>query len=119
MTHSQHRVLVVSRNPLFAQGIVSLLQGRSDIVVVGNVRGVGRSASALDCYHADTVVVDYALSNAVQKIAHRLPRARVIAVTLGDNTLDIYDTTHIDLAGPNDLLAAVESSVIQVEEPVT
>ena len=117
MTHVQHRVLVVSRNPLFAQGIVSFLQGRPDIVVVGSVRGVGRSGSTLDRYRANTVVVDGAQSGTVQQIAHRLPHARVIAVTLGDNTLDIYDTTHIAVAGPSDFLAAIESPT--TESPTT
>jgi cytochrome c oxidase subunit II len=55
------RVLIASSHPLFAKGILSLLQKRqdTDVSVVGMVATIEEAINALMTLHPDLVIVDY------------------------------------------------------------
>lgn len=55
------RVLIASSHPLFAKGLLSLLQKRqgADVVLVGMVSTIDEALNALKALHPDLVIVDY------------------------------------------------------------
>jgi len=105
---AQQRVLIVSRNTLFAEGITALLSQRPDMAVVGTLRGSAGLRHALRSLQPDAIIADCGDCALVQRLARQAPHLRVIAVTLNDNSLDIYETTHVEMSAPGDLFAAIE-----------
>jgi DNA-binding NarL/FixJ family response regulator len=104
----QHRVLIVSHHRLFAEGIASLLAQRQDMTVVGAVAAPGAVQRAVRDLHPDVIIVDCKECGLVERVIRLAPQARVVAVTLNDNTLDLYQTTHVEMTSVEDLFAAID-----------
>ena len=87
------RVFILASQPLFAQGVQSLLSGQPGIQVVG-VATVGPDAFAQVQVATPDVVILEAQGNEqghlVAQILDLIPTARVIGLTLEDNRIHIY-----------------------------
>ncbi len=87
------RVFVLAREPLFAQGVRSLISGQTGIEVVG-VATVGPEALALMQAAAPDVVVIEARGEEqaalVAQVLEVLPQTKVVGLSPDDNRLHIY-----------------------------
>jgi DNA-binding NarL/FixJ family response regulator len=101
------RVVILSHHPLFAEGMKALLSPCIGVQVVGVVKSVGRLRRALNGLRPDVIIVDGDTSDAIQQVLSLAPQTRVIMVTLNDNRMDIYDATHVEKAGVQDLMDAI------------
>jgi len=90
---NRSRVFILASQPLFAQGVQSLISGRSDIEVVG-VAAVGPDMFAQAQAAAPGVVIIEARgqeqSRMVAQMLEALPGAKVIGLTLEDNRIHTY-----------------------------
>jgi DNA-binding NarL/FixJ family response regulator len=115
------RVLVVDDEPLFLEMVLALLEGESDLEVVGRAahgRDAVRLAAQLD---PDVVVMDISMPvmdgiHATRAILEQNPRACVLILTGGSNIAEIDDARKAGAAGyltkdriANDLVAEIRS----------
>jgi DNA-binding NarL/FixJ family response regulator len=107
----QHQVLVVSRHQLFAEGIASLLAQRADVRVVGMIAAPSQLKQAVRDLQPDVIIVDCKDCGLIQRVIRQVPQVRVITVTLNDNTLDLYETAHVEMTSIDDLFAAIDGPV--------
>jgi DNA-binding NarL/FixJ family response regulator len=83
---SQIRVLVVDGHPILAEGLRRLLDGSSDIEVIGVSGTVDEAVSDISLLHPDVVLMDYQLSfgngeAAVARMKQEDPTAHVVMLT--------------------------------------
>ncbi|MDY6876837.1 MAG: DUF166 family protein, partial [Chloroflexota bacterium] len=87
------RVFILTSQPLFAQGVQSLLSGQPGIKVVG-VATVGPDAFAqVQATEPDVVIIEAGGEEQSRLVAHVLeyiPSARVVGLTLEDNRIHTY-----------------------------
>jgi DNA-binding NarL/FixJ family response regulator len=101
-----YRVLIVSRNRLLAHGLESLIARYQDIQVVGAISAVSHLPQAVKDLTPDAVIVEGDLSR-LHKVIDTLSGVRVLAMTLDANALDVYERQHVDVAGVQELVAAI------------
>jgi DNA-binding NarL/FixJ family response regulator len=100
------RVLILARHRLFASGLAALCAPCPDIQVVGSISSTRRLPQAVSKLKPDTVVVEGEMSD-LGRAVECLSGVRVLTLTLDDNTLDIYERRHVEVAGARELLAAI------------
>jgi hypothetical protein len=104
------RVFIVASQPLFAQGVQSLLSGQPGIQVVG-VATVGPDVFVqLQDIAPDVVIIDTTgegQGRLVAQVLDVLPDAKVVGLTLDDNRIHIYYQQMKQGRAVEDLLDAV------------
>ena len=108
------RVFILTSQPLFAQGVQSLLSGQPGIEVVG-VATVGPDAFAqVQATGPDVVIIEAGgeeQSRLVAQVLESIPSAKVVGLTLEDNRIHTYYQQMKHGHRVEDLLEAVRGPV--------
>ncbi len=108
------RVYMLSRVPLFSQGVQVLLCREPGVEIVGRETDVERAITAINALEPDVVVLDNDLqANDPTPIALRMlerTQAKVIGLSLGSNTLYIYRKEQRTAHNIADLMEAIKSN---------
>jgi two-component system NarL family response regulator len=88
-------VLVVDDHRIVRDGLVKIIAGESDIVVVGAAATGEEAVAAYDAHRPDVVLMDLRLPGmsgveAIREIRTRAPDARVIVLTMYEGDEDIF-----------------------------
>ncbi|HEY5648062.1 MAG TPA: hypothetical protein VLB09_09740 [Nitrospiria bacterium] len=108
---SQKRVILISGQSLFGSGLLKLLEGQKDQLVIEKVPDVHSALQISETFQPEVVVFfkekgepeDERLLQEINSKYH----ARVIHCTLEANQLTIYDKTSIKNVTVEDLMSAV------------
>ncbi|HUK56835.1 MAG TPA: hypothetical protein VLY20_09285 [Nitrospiria bacterium] len=107
----KRRLLLITTQSLFGTGIVSLLEGQQERLMIEKVPDV-RTAHKICGSFKPEVVVDFSEMSSpedqalLQELVSRY-HTRVVHCTLEANQLTIYDKTRIKNATVEDLMSAV------------
>ncbi len=105
------RVFMVSRRPLFQQGVQSLLCQEQDIFVVGCETDIAPAIEQIKKLRPDVVIVDTSdpACDATSEILRALEGSdqRVIGMSLLDSTIHVYHDERLIIRGVEDLIRAV------------
>jgi DNA-binding NarL/FixJ family response regulator len=116
------RVLVVDDHDLFRTGLASLLGAQGDIDVVGRASGGRKGVQLASELRPDVVLMDLRMPDlegpdATRAILERLPRTRVLALTVLSDDDDIADAMQAGASGflakdtpVDDIVAAVRAA---------
>jgi DNA-binding NarL/FixJ family response regulator len=88
------RAVIVDRQPVFREGLKSVLAPAADIAVVGESGGGQNALAVVDEQRPDLVILDPAPSgvdgcSVAREIARRLPAARLMALTARQSAPDV------------------------------
>ena len=102
---------MITTETLFGTGIISLLEGKKENLVIEKVPDVKAALSLCETFRPDAIVFFKEKSSAeeesqLQELVARY-HTRVIHCTLEANQLTIYDKTRIKNATVEDLMSAV------------
>ena len=110
------RVLIISPNHLFREGLVRLLSKKQDLELVGAAVGVQEAASLVQGTRVDVVLFEQAPGGDPPQdmLFHLLDtpsrEARVVTVSLDAGDMQIYRREQVDRASVENLVAALGSS---------
>ncbi len=118
------RVLLVSQHSLFGSGLQSLLTHQANIVIAGQETVPARAIECVKALKPDVVIVDSECQGCdpaelALAVFRAGSKARVIGLSLKDNTIHIYRNEQRIAHGVEDLMQAIESnpSVSDVASP--
>jgi DNA-binding NarL/FixJ family response regulator len=109
------RVLVISSQPLFGQGLESLLCQEKALEVVGRETDVDQAIERIKELRPDVVIVDNchptcAPTPTIIRILGKGLRVKIIGLNLENSTLCIYHGEQRVVQEVEDLLRAIEQS---------
>ncbi len=112
------RVLLVSRYPLFSQGIQSLLCHHADLEILGCDSDPTRAIEHIKELRPDVVIADshdsdWNPASVVMRILREGVTATVIGLNLEDNTLHLYHEERRMAKGVEDLVEVIRASAPQ------
>jgi hypothetical protein len=87
------RVFILGSQPLFAQGVQSLLSGQPGIEVVGVALASPEAFAQVQAAAPNVVIIEAGgeeQGRLVARVLHSIPNARVVGLTLEDNRIHIY-----------------------------
>lgn len=105
------RVFILTSQPLFAQGVRSLLSGQAGIEIVGVAACGIDSLNQVGETNPDVIVIEAKLEEQgrlIAKVMEHAPGAKVIGLTLEDNRLYIYYQQTKKSRGVDDLVKAIQ-----------
>jgi DNA-binding NarL/FixJ family response regulator len=87
---NRRRIFFIDDHPLIRKWLANVIDQQRDLMVCGHINGRGNCIEAIERSHADVVVIDISqgLSSSFHLIAEiksRLPRIKIIAITLRDS----------------------------------
>jgi hypothetical protein len=65
-------------------------------------------------WQPDVIIVDCKDCGLIERVVRQVPQVRVIAVTLNDNTLDLYESAHVEMSSVDDLFTAIDGPLSTV-----
>ena len=106
------RIFVVLSMRLLAEGIQSLISQYDDLELVGMEADLGRAIDSIRSVRPGVIIVH---SNdlspggeiAIDELFRASPEARVIALSLDENRLDLYDKHQVTAMEADDLIRAI------------
>ncbi len=106
------RVFMLSRQPLFSQGVESLLRGQAGLVIVGRETDPSQAAKRIRDLKPDVVVLDTKdLASApfliVAKLLQQEDGIKIIAMNLENQTIRVYRGEQRTALCVNDLVEAI------------
>lgn len=106
------RVFVVLSMRLLAEGIQSLLSQYNDLELVGTEADLGRAVDSIRSVQPTVIIVDSNVLSPVGEITidelfRASPEARVIALNLDENRLDLYNRHQVSAMEVDDLIRAI------------
>ena len=109
------RIFMFSTNPLFGQGVESLLRRETGLEMVGRETDVDKAIGRIKELQPDVVILDSGdpacdLTPAVMRILREGVGTKVIGLNLQDNTICIYRGEQRVVKEVKDLVEAIESS---------
>ncbi len=109
------RVLIVSRYPLFSQGIWSMLCHQDDLEIVGCESDPGRAMQRINDLEPDVVIADnhdseWSPASLVRRILKEAGSTTVIGLDLEDNTLRVFHEEQRTAQGIQDLVDAIRAN---------
>jgi DNA-binding NarL/FixJ family response regulator len=111
---SGKRVLVVSSNGLFREGLKHLLSDVADLSLTRQTTSLQEAEELARSNQVDVVILDQAQEaegqdgrSEVVKLLLAVPRLRVIAVSLDSGDLWVYRQDYVEEASVENLLAAL------------
>jgi len=110
------KCVIVSSYPMFSQGLEKLLDEQTEIEIVGRERDVEQALETIEQLQPDIILLDmsskppaYAHSTIMQLLA-ATPDSKVIAFSLQNNLIHVYQASRWLASGVHDLLQAIGSS---------
>ena len=106
------RVLILCHNPLFAQGIASILAKESALEVSLLNAKEPKLLERLKEAQPDVVMIERSNADAAlsaTEVWEAAPEAMVVGLRLGDNTVNIYFNERVAVIKPEDLTGAILS----------
>ena len=115
------RVLIIANNPLFSQGVESLLRQESRLEVMGREADVDKAMERIRELEPDVVIVDSGdptcgPTPAVMRILREGVGVKVIGLNLQNNTICIYRGEQRVVKEVKDLVEAIEPSPLLPEQ---
>jgi hypothetical protein len=112
------RVFMLSSQPLFSQGVESLLHGREGLEFVGREADPTKAIAWIHTIKPDVVVIDSKdLASAPYSIVACLLKEvegiRIIALNLENQTIRVYHGEQRQALSVDDLIAAIETESTQ------
>jgi len=109
------RIFVVLSMRLLAEGIQSLLSQYEDLELVGTEADLGRAIDSIRSVQPSVIIVDRnQLSPAgditIDELFRACPEARVIALNLDENRLDVYNRHQVSAMEVDDLICAIRGA---------
>jgi len=106
------RIFVVLSMRLLAEGIQSLLSQYEDLELVGTEADLGRAIDSIRSVQPSVIIVDRnQLSPAgditIDELFRACPEARVIALSLDEDTLHLYNRHQVIAMEVDDLIRAI------------
>jgi len=113
------RVLVVDDHPVVRAGLANVLGAESDIDIVGQARDGREAIDKAVELEPDVIIMDISMPGcggleATSVLAHRLPRAKVLILTISDKEEDLFQAVRFGARGYllksaaiDDILAAI------------
>jgi len=103
------RVFILSGTFLFARGLEHLLKEDAEVEVVGVGMGGRRALAEIRVLKPDVIIVEAGKGMPepcwlVSRLLREQPQARVVRVSLEDNTATLYTGRRFVMAGPQDLV---------------
>jgi cytochrome c oxidase subunit 2 len=111
----QKRILIVSKYPLFDQGLRAALGRQAGVEVVGVCRDLETAYAQASSLRPDALVL-IAGPEVVRDSAFRLLEEispSIIRISPGDGTMEVYRRQQVDQATLDDLLGAIQATAIQ------
>ncbi|MDP2948232.1 MAG: hypothetical protein Q8P22_01675 [Chloroflexota bacterium] len=108
----KQQIFILYSHALFARGVERMLKGRRGLQIVGMEANWARGIETIASLHPEVVIVDSdnggmgSLAMA-KEIMERSPCTKVIALTLNDNKMHLYDARESPATGVEDLLRAI------------
>jgi two-component system NarL family response regulator len=89
------RIMIVDDHPVVREGLMALIERRSDMTVVGEARDGREAVTLFSRLHPDVTLMDMNMpemegAEAIRAIRHLSPAARVVILTTYDGEEDIY-----------------------------
>jgi hypothetical protein len=110
------RVVVLYVHPLFGQGIGQLLKSQEDLEVTC-LPATAIPHEELQRLRPRAIVLEATKDSISWESLADLPPTTVIRVGLDENIMDVYQRHQIMSAGPDNLVAAIHSSLRRITEP--
>jgi len=106
------RVFVVLSMRLLAEGIQSLISQYDDLELIGTEADLGKAIDSIRSVQPSVIIVDRnQLSPSgeitIDKLFSACPEARVIAISLDENRLDLYNRHRVIAMEVEDLIRAI------------
>jgi DNA-binding NarL/FixJ family response regulator len=118
------RIFMLSRHPLFSEGVESLLCGEAGLEIVGRETDLEKGLGRIRELRPDVVIVDngdpmHDPLAAVMRILRESLGTRVIGLNLQDNMVCTYRGEQRIARGVEDLLEAIEADGFRSEPAST
>jgi cytochrome c oxidase subunit 2 len=113
----QKRILIVSKYPLFDQGLRAALSRQAGVEVLGVWRDLETAYAQARSLHPDALVL-IAGPEVVRESAFRLLEEispSIIRISPQDGTMQVYRRQQVDQATVDDLLSAIQATAIQLK----
>ncbi len=111
---SDHRVLIISSHPLFAEGIERILQEEDNFTVVARSCEVEAALPLVEQHQPDTIIIDHdepSLRDAqvVNLLVGNQEERQVIFLTLNGSRMIVYHRQRVEDATAGDLLSILRT----------
>ena len=113
---SGKRVLIVSSNGLFREGLKHMLANTADLTLTGQITTLQEAEELARSNEVDVVIIDQAdeaegRESRAEAIARLLtvPNMRVITVGLDTGDMSVYRQKRVEAASVEDLVAALDN----------
>jgi DNA-binding NarL/FixJ family response regulator len=109
------RIFILSSHTLLARGMARLLQGWRGLRVVGTETDVDRGIQLIHALHPHVVILGSETGGApslalVSAVFEASPGIVVVALSVGDNLLHVYEDSQIKVARVEDLVQAIRQA---------
>lgn len=106
------RVFILASRPMFGQGVKSLLDQEADFQIVGQEASIEKAILRIKDLQPDVIILDNhdipkASLDAIAHILRMTGNARVISLSLKQNTMHIYHAAQKIVSDPADLTSAI------------
>ncbi len=107
------RVFIVSRHPLFSQGVEDLLMQQGRFTILGHEQDGAAALSCIQALQADVVIVDCDQQDTsfcalITRVLDLVPPVRIVGLGLQDNRLYVFRREEKIVGRVEDLIAAVD-----------
>ncbi len=108
----RRHIFILYSHTLFARGVEKMLRDHRGLEIVGMETDWRKGLQAIGSLHPEVVILDSDEGGmeplaAVKEIMERSPHTKVIALTLRDNKMHLYQTREAVASGVEDLLRAI------------
>ena len=115
------KVVIAEDHTIVRKGLCALLQGETDIEVVGEAENGREAIKIVEKLLPDVVVMDIAMPglnglDTTRQLKKRFPKLKILILTMHDNEEYIFETLRAGASGylikrsaPTDLIAAIQS----------
>lgn len=105
-------IFILYSHALFARGVEKMLRDHRGLEIVGMETDWRKGLETIGSLHPEVVILDSEEGGmeplaAVKEIMERSPCTKVIALTLRDNKMHLYQTREAIASGVEDLLRAI------------
>ena len=108
----KHRVLIVTEDTLFSDGVELLLVLQENLEIVGEAPGNAQAITAeIERTHPDVIIINDDIATADAQLIISLlkpyPDLRIITFSLAGNRINVYDNREVMITTAKDLVTAI------------
>lgn len=115
------KVVIAEDHTIVRKGLCALLEGESDIEVIGEAENGREAIKIVEKLLPDVVVMDIAMPGlngleTTRQLKKRIPKLKILILTMHDNEEYIFETLRAGASGylikrsaPNELISAIQS----------